>query len=68
MINSGKEWDWMDTKKNNMSEEDFLKKLYECKETMDELLDKGYINENYYLIELLIDKIEKHLSNEKGII
>jgi len=51
-----------------MSEEELLKKLYECKETMDELLEKGYINENYDLIELLIDKIEKHLSNERGII
>lgn len=51
-----------------MSEEEFLKKLYECKETMDQLLDKGYINENRDLIDLLIDKIEKHLSNEMGII
>jgi len=51
-----------------MSEEELLKKLYECKETMDELLEKGYINENYDLIEFLIKKLEKHLSNEMGII
>ena len=35
---------------------------------MDELLDKSYVNENRNLIDLLIDKIEKHLSNEMGII
>ena len=68
MINSGREWDWMDVKKKNMSEEEFLKKLYELNEEMDELLDKSYINQHYHLIDLLIDKIEKHLSNEKGII
>ena len=68
MINSGREWDWMDVKKKNMSEEEFLKKLYELNEAMDELLDKSYINENCDLIDLLIDKIEKHLSNEMGII
>ena len=68
MINSGREWDWMDVKKKNMSEEEFLKKLYELNEAMDELLDKSYIDENCDLIDLLIDKIEKHLSNEMGII
>ena len=68
MINSGREWDWMDVKKKNMSEEEFLKKLYELNEAMDELLDKSYVNENCDLIDLLIDKIEKHLSNEMGII
>tara|TARA_R110001592_G_scaffold118031_1_gene320312 strand:- start:4034 stop:4240 length:207 start_codon:yes stop_codon:yes gene_type:complete len=68
MINSGREWDWMDVKKKNMSEEEFLKKLYELNEEMDELLDKSYINQHYHLIDLLIDEIEKHLSNEKGII
>lgn len=68
MINSGREWDWMDVKKKNMSEEEFLKKLYELNEEMDELLEKGYINENYDLIEFLIIKLEKHLSSEKGII
>tara|TARA_R110000868_G_scaffold32604_1_gene118627 strand:+ start:411 stop:566 length:156 start_codon:yes stop_codon:yes gene_type:complete len=51
-----------------MSEEEFLKKLYELNEVMDELLDKSYVNENRNLIDLLIDKIEKHLSNEMGII
>jgi hypothetical protein len=51
-----------------MSEEEFLKKLYELNEVMDELLDKSYVNENRDLIDLLIDKIEKHLSNEMGII
>ena len=51
-----------------MSEEEFLKKLYELNEAMDELLDKSYVNENCDLIDLLIDKIEKHLSNEMGII
>lgn len=68
MINIGKEWDWMTENKKQMSEEELLKRLYECKETMDELLEKGYINENYDLIEFLIIKLEKHLSNEKGII
>ena len=51
-----------------MSEEELLKRLYECQETMDWLLERGYVNENYDLIEFLIKKLEKHLSNEMGII
>jgi len=68
MINSGREWDWMTENKKQMTEEELLKKLYEYQETLDWIHENGDINQKYSLVELLIEQIEKHLSNEKGII
>jgi len=38
-----------------------LKKLYECQDLMEETLDKGKEDNHYHLMQLLINRLERHL-------
>jgi len=51
-----------------MTEEELLEKLYECQDGMEELLDKGVEDKHYFLMEILIKRLEDHLSIKNGII
>jgi hypothetical protein len=51
-----------------MTEEELLKKLYECQDSMEHLLDNGKNDKHYFLIEILIKRLELYLSNKNGII
>tara|TARA_R110001592_G_scaffold284110_1_gene552390 strand:+ start:429 stop:587 length:159 start_codon:yes stop_codon:yes gene_type:complete len=52
-----------------MKEQELLKKLYECQESMEELLDKGKEDKHYFLIEILIRRLEVYISeNSEGIV
>ncbi len=47
---------------------ELLKKLYECQDEMAELLDGGIEDKHYFLMEILIKRLEDHLSGESTII
>ena len=49
-------------------ERELLKKLYECQDEMAELLDGGVEDKHYFLMEILIKRLEDHLSGESTII
>ncbi len=49
-------------------EQKLLSKLYECKEMMEDLLDKGKEDKHYFLMEILIKRLETNLSNRYGIV
>ena len=49
-------------------ERELLKKLYECHDEMAELLDGGKEDIHYGLMEILIKRLEDHLSGETTII
>lgn len=49
-------------------ERELLKKLYECQDEMAELLDGGSEDKHYFLMEILIKRLENHLSGESTII
>ena len=51
-----------------MNEVELLEKLYECQEGMEELLDKGVEDKHYFLMEILIKRLEDHLAIKNGII
>jgi hypothetical protein len=52
-----------------MKEQELLKKLYECQDSMEELLDKGKEDKHYFLIEILIRRLEVYISeNSEGIV
>jgi hypothetical protein len=56
-------------KQNRHTEEQhLLRKLYECQETMAELLDDGVNDEHYKLIQVLISRLEKHLIDKLDLI
>lgn len=46
-----------------MKEQELLKKLYECQDSMEELLDRGKEDKHYFLMEILIKRLEEHISN-----
>ena len=49
-------------------EQKLLRKMYECQELMEHLLDKGREDLHYVLMEELINRLETHLQNDKTII
>ena len=49
-------------------EQKLLIKLYECQEMMEGLLDKGKEDKHYFLMEILIKRLEINLSNRYGIV
>jgi len=49
-------------------EQELLQKLYECQYMMEVLLDKGKEDNHYFLIDILIKRLENHLEEETGII
>lgn len=45
-------------------EKRLLRKLYECQELMEETLDKGKEDDHYHLMQLLINRLERHLQDK----
>lgn len=41
-----------------------LRKLYECQDLMEETLDKGKEDNHYHLMQLLINRLERHLQDK----
>ena len=48
-------------------EQELLKKMYECQDLMEELLDKGNEDSHYKLMETLINRLEKHIQNNQDL-
>ena len=49
-------------------EQILLSKLYECQDMMEELLDKGKDDNHYFLMEILVRRLESFLQDETDII
>ena len=49
-------------------EKQLLAKLYVCQDEMEILLDKGKEDVHYILMEMLIDRLERHLQNKQDIL
>ena len=49
-------------------EQILLSKLYECQDMMEDLLDKGKDDNHYFLMEILIKRLESFLQDETDII
>ena len=45
-----------------------LQNLYECQDMMEELLEKGKDDNHYFLMELLVRRLESFLQEETDII
>ena len=50
----------------SFKEKELLKKLYECQDMMEILLDEGKNDDHYILITQLIERLEKYLINDSG--
>lgn len=51
-----------------MREQELLKKLYECQDCMGELLNKGKEDKHYFLMEILIKRLEIYISDNSDTI
>ena len=49
-------------------EQILLAKLYECQDMMENLLDKGKDDNHYFLMEILVRRLESYLQDETDII
>ena len=49
-------------------EQILLAKLYECQDMMEDLLDKGKDDNHYFLMEILVRRLESYLQDETDII
>jgi hypothetical protein len=49
-------------------EQILLAKLYECQDMMEELLEKGKDDNHYFLMELLIRRLESFLQDENELL
>lgn len=49
-------------------EQELLQKLYECQDMMETLLDGGKEDNHYFLIQLLIRRLERYLEDKTNII
>ncbi len=49
-------------------EKQLLSKLYACQDDMEELLDKGNQDFHYILMEMLINRLEKHLQMKQDLL
>ena len=58
------------SKRDNILEREqvLLRKLYDCHEEMEDLLDFGKEDVDLILMEMLIDRLEKHLASRNGIV
>ena len=45
-------------------EQELLEKLYECQYLMENLLNKGKEDNHYFLMDILIKRLESYLQNE----
>ena len=62
-----KEWVITDDEMVIVGEQQLLRKLYECQDEMEKLLDKGKRDEHYHMMQLLIKRLEKHLANNHDL-
>tara|TARA_Y100000389_G_C17315918_1_gene440445 strand:+ start:111 stop:293 length:183 start_codon:yes stop_codon:yes gene_type:complete len=46
-----------------IEERKLLTKLYECQEMMEKLLDDGKNDKHYFIMEILIKRLEIHLQD-----
>jgi hypothetical protein len=44
-----------------------LAKLYECQDLMEHLLNEGTADKHYFLIEILIKRLELHLQHNHDL-
>jgi hypothetical protein len=51
-----------------IKEQELLKKLYECQDSMEMLLDEGKEDKHYFLMEILIKRLELYLQNSHDIL
>jgi len=51
-----------------IEEQKLLKKLYECQDSMETLLDEGKEDKHYFLMEILIKRLELYLQNSHDIL
>ena len=51
-----------------IEEQKLLKKLYECQDLMETLLDEGKEDKHYFLMEILIKRLELYLQNSHDIL
>lgn len=49
-------------------EQYLLSRLYECQEMMERLLDGGKEDKHYFLIDILIKRLETHLQYKQDIL
>ena len=49
-------------------EQILLAKLYECQDMMEDLLDNGKDDNHYFLMEILVRRLESYLQDETDII
>ena len=49
-------------------EQILLGKLYECQDMMEDLLEKGKDDDHYFLMEILVKRLESYLQDETDII
>ena len=49
-------------------EQILLGKLYDCQDMMEELLEKGKDDNHYFLMEILVRRLESFLQEETDII
>lgn len=49
-------------------EQILLTKLYECQDMMEELLEKGKDDNHYFLMEILIKRLESFLQDENELL
>jgi hypothetical protein len=49
-------------------EQMLLSKLYECQEMMARLLDEGREDKHYFLMDILIKRLEIHLQTQQDIL
>lgn len=48
-------------------EQKLLRTLYECQDMMADLLDEGKEDKHYFLIEILIKRLEDYLQNNQDL-
>jgi hypothetical protein len=48
--------------------QELLKKLYDCQEDMESLLDGGKDDKHYFLMEILIKRLEVYLQNKQDML
>jgi hypothetical protein len=51
-----------------LKEQELLEKLYESRDLMEELLDNGKNDGHYFMINVLIERLENYLKDENPLI
>ncbi len=55
-------------KMEKSKEQILLSKLYDCQDMMEELLEKGKDDNHYFLMEILIRRLESYLQDETELL